>query len=68
MKLPNNLPIPLTRFIGREREITSLTGLLLDNSRAADGVAHPINTANLQHYRLITLTGVGGCGKDPPGN
>ena len=41
--VPNNLPVPLTRFIGREREIAALTGLLSDNSCAADGVVHNIN-------------------------
>lgn len=39
-----NLPTPLTRFVGRRRELAEVTRLL-------------INT------RLLTLTGVGGCGK-----
>jgi predicted ATPase/class 3 adenylate cyclase len=42
--LPNNLPIPLTSFIGRERELKAIKGLLATT-------------------RLLTLTGVGGCGK-----
>jgi predicted ATPase len=41
---PNNLPLQLTRFIGRERQIEEVKRLL---------AAH----------RLLTLTGVGGCGK-----
>ena len=42
--LRHNLPSALTRFIGREREKSELTGLLAET-------------------RLLTLTGVGGCGK-----
>jgi predicted ATPase/Flp pilus assembly protein TadD len=42
--VPNNLPQPLTSFIGRERELKQVKWLL--------------NTT-----RLLTLTGVGGCGK-----
>jgi predicted ATPase/transcriptional regulator with XRE-family HTH domain len=45
--IPSNLPIQLTTFIGRQREISELTTLL---SRA--------NPA-----RLVTLTGPGGIGK-----
>ena len=41
---PNNLPIPLTSFVGRAREI--FEGVQLST-----------------HYRLVTLTGSGGCGK-----
>jgi predicted ATPase/DNA-binding SARP family transcriptional activator len=47
---PHNLPAPLTRFIGREREITELRPLLTP-TRDADTL------------RLITFSGVGGCGK-----
>ena len=38
------MPVQLTKFIGREHEISKLRGLL-------------------QNTRLLTLTGVGGCGK-----
>jgi hypothetical protein len=41
---PNNLPVQLTSFIGRDRELVQLRGLLVA-------------------YRLVTLTGMGGCGK-----
>lgn len=41
---PNNLPAPLTDFIGREREVAQVKQLLSAS-------------------RLLTLTGVGGCGK-----
>ncbi|MGH2487058.1 MAG: ATP-binding protein, partial [Ktedonobacterales bacterium] len=40
----DNLPRPLTRFIGRSEELQSLRAVL-------------------QSERLVTLTGVGGCGK-----
>ena len=42
--LPDNLPRPRTRFIGREKE-------LVDCARLLEGT------------RLLTLTGIGGCGK-----
>ncbi|MBI3660493.1 AAA family ATPase [Candidatus Acetothermia bacterium] len=51
--IPNNLPQQLTSFIGREREIEEIKHLIL-----AVGAQH---AAPLQ--RLVTLTGVGGCGK-----
>ena len=47
----SNLPIPLTTFIGREKQISDLRQLLLQSS------------ASQLRSRLITLTGAGGCGK-----
>ena len=47
----NNLPLQLTSFIGREREIAEIKNLLEPNSKS-DG-----------QVRLITLLGSGGCGK-----
>jgi non-specific serine/threonine protein kinase len=44
----HNLPVPLTSFVGREREIAEISVLL---------GAGPTET------RLLTLTGTGGCGK-----
>ncbi len=41
---PNNLPVQLTSFIGREHDISEVKNRLID-------------------YRLVTLTGPGGCGK-----
>ncbi|MDE3230080.1 MAG: tetratricopeptide repeat protein, partial [Chloroflexota bacterium] len=41
---PNNLPRPLTSFVGREQDIATLV-------------------ATLETTRLLTLAGVGGCGK-----
>ena len=49
----NNLPIPLTSFIGREQEIAELKRLL----------AHAGNGSYPPPTRLLTLTGPGGCGK-----
>jgi predicted ATPase len=44
----HNLPIPLTSFIGRERELVEVKSRL---------------EAGLPEARLLTLTGTGGCGK-----
>jgi predicted ATPase/class 3 adenylate cyclase len=41
---PNNLPVQLTSFIGRDRELAALR-------------------QQLAAHRLVTLTGMGGCGK-----
>jgi predicted ATPase len=49
-----HLPTYLTRFVGREREVALL-------SRLVAGAAVP--GGPLMPDRLITLTGVGGCGK-----
>src|SRR5215207_2544955 len=46
--VPNNLPVQVTRFIGRVRELAELESLL---------------NATSSESRLITLTGAGGCGK-----
>jgi predicted ATPase/DNA-binding CsgD family transcriptional regulator len=46
--VPNNLPVQVTRFIGRMREVAELARLLTQASSES---------------RLITLTGAGGCGK-----
>src|SRR5262245_45211732 len=45
---PHNLPIQLTSFIGREKEIIEIKRLLSKNEGG---------------LRLLTLTGPGGCGK-----
>jgi predicted ATPase/transcriptional regulator with XRE-family HTH domain len=47
----NNLPLPLTSFIGRAREIAEIKNLLQPASKDSAAV------------RLVTLTGSGGCGK-----
>ena len=51
----NNLPIPLTRFIGREKEIAEVMRLL-----DLPGFG---NLEGLHGTRLLTLTGAGGSGK-----
>jgi predicted ATPase/class 3 adenylate cyclase len=54
--LPNNLPIELTNFIGRQREVNELKALLTGDIQK--------NGRALQHdTRLVTLTGPGGTGK-----
>jgi predicted ATPase len=45
---PHNLPIQLTSFIGREKEITEINRLLSESEGSV---------------RLLTITGHGGCGK-----
>src|SRR5512135_450611 len=49
--VPNNLPMQLTSFIGREKEIADVKHLLLGTAAAASP------------HRMVTLTGVGGTGK-----
>lgn len=46
---PNNLPIPLTSFVGRQKELAEIRRWLTEE--------------NTNPTRLITLTGHGGCGK-----
>ncbi|MCI0475311.1 MAG: NB-ARC domain-containing protein, partial [Anaerolineales bacterium] len=48
---PTNVPLPLTSFIGRKQEIAEITNLL-----KGEGI-HP------SAFRLLTLSGAGGCGK-----
>jgi predicted ATPase/transcriptional regulator with XRE-family HTH domain len=47
----NNLPLQLTSFIGREHEMKEIKNLL------------GFGSEDKQKYRLVTLTGPGGCGK-----
>ncbi|HEY8285561.1 MAG TPA: DUF6788 family protein [Chloroflexota bacterium] len=56
---PNNLPAPLTSFIGRRRELVSLRVLLRP---AAEVGARETDDA-MPPTRLVTLTGPGGSGK-----
>src|SRR3712207_1131915 len=46
---PHNLPLPLTSFIGREKELAEI-GLLLTQEVTGS-------------FRIVTLTGAGGTGK-----
>jgi len=53
---PNNLPVQLTTFIGREQEITRLRQLILPAQAEPD-------RSRADEVRLLTLTGPGGTGK-----
>ncbi len=53
----SRLPIPLTRFFGREEELARVSGLL---SVSDGGRAEPMD---LGPARLVTVTGLGGSGK-----
>ncbi|MEJ7742970.1 MAG: hypothetical protein WKF73_10680 [Nocardioidaceae bacterium] len=57
--LHHRLPTFVTRFIGREAEITYLRTLVDGNSVAPGGLV----AAGARTDRLVTLSGVGGCGK-----
>jgi predicted ATPase/DNA-binding SARP family transcriptional activator len=50
---PTGLPIPLTRFFGRDTDIMHIVGMICPNT--ASGISNP--------QRLITLSGTGGTGK-----
>ena len=56
-RVPTNVPLPMTNFVGREREIAEVKQLL--------GGADLTGLQNLSGLptRLLTLTGAGGCGK-----
>lgn len=54
---PNNLPLQLSSFIGREKESTQLRELLSPDSPGED------QPTSAGRNRLITLTGPGGTGK-----
>ena len=53
----NNLPLQLTSFIGREREIAGVKRLLIGSDASAPDPGLP------SRARLVTLTGTGGTGK-----
>ena len=56
----HNLPIQLTSFVGRERELAELRRLLLPSSNGKEARQKPPSEVE---PRLITLTGTGGSGK-----
>jgi class 3 adenylate cyclase len=60
--IPNNLPVQLTSFVGREREITDIKQLI-SPPREASLPATTARSRGGEGARLLTLTGPGGTGK-----
>ena len=58
---PNNLPVQVTSFIGREKEIAEIGRLLLGAGGTNQPSTHTVPPAG--DCRLVTLVGVGGTGK-----
>jgi predicted ATPase/DNA-binding SARP family transcriptional activator len=58
--LRHNLPAQLTSFVGRERGLAELRQLLIPPRVEREGQPTPLPGGK---SRLVTLTGVGGCGK-----
>jgi len=56
--IPNNLPVQLTSFVGREQEITHVQQLINPPRTAGLG-----QRGGVDEVRLLTLTGPGGTGK-----
>ncbi|TAH52462.1 MAG: adenylate/guanylate cyclase domain-containing protein [Chloroflexota bacterium] len=61
--LPNNLPIHLTSFVGREKEIAQIVDLLTADSRPQTAENESSVRRSSSVVRLLTLTGAGGSGK-----
>ncbi len=61
---PNNLPIQLTSFIGRENEIAEVKEALCSPLHAGDGLGRRTEPVEVvREHRLVTLIGSGGTGK-----
>lgn len=61
--LPNNLPIQLTSFVGREKEIAQIVDLLTADRRPQTAENESSVRRPSSVVRLLTLTGAGGSGK-----
>jgi predicted ATPase len=60
--MPNNLPVELTSFVGREREIEEVKRLLAPGADEA-GEGAGAGSHRQEETHLLTLTGPGGTGK-----
>lgn len=63
-----NLPIPLTSFVGRQREVAEIERMLTDGDRWKTEDRKPTRESPAAHpppsvFRLVTCTGAGGSGK-----
>ena len=58
-----SLPVPLTPFFGREKEIEQLVGLLVPAPRVPAAKENFFRSSRQWYPRILTIVGVGGSGK-----